>query len=99
MTQPIVLDLETQHAFSEVGYDFKKLKVSVVGIYDYATDDFRAYFENELSSLFARLEHASMIIGFNINKFDLPVLSPYYFGRMSQFTTVDILEEVKKRLG
>lgn len=99
MSHPIVLDLETQYNFREVGYDPKKLKVSVVGIYDYATDDFQAYFEGELSGLFTKLEHASLIIGFNINKFDLPVLSPYYFGNVSQFTTLDLLEEVEKVLG
>lgn len=99
MSYPLVLDIETQHAFTEVGYDHKKLKVSVVGTYDYANQEYKAYFENELGSLFTRMEHASSLIGFNINKFDLPVLSPYYLGNMSQFTTLDILEEVEKELG
>lgn len=99
MPYPVVLDLETQYTFQEVRHDPKKLKVSLVGIYDYAKDDYRTYLENELSGLFAKLEHASFIVGFNINKFDLPVLSPYYFGNVSQFTTLDLLEEVEKVLG
>lgn len=99
MTAPIVLDLETQHTFQEVGNDPEKLKVSLVGIYDYAKDSYRTYFENELSSLFTKLERASLIVGFNINKFDLPVLSPYYVGQINQFSTLDILEEVKRSLG
>lgn len=99
MSHPLVLDIETQHAFSEVGYDHKKLKVSVVGTYDYATGQYQAYFEHELSKLFTLMEHASFIIGFNINKFDLPVLSPYYLGNTSQFPTLDILDEVEKELG
>lgn len=99
MSSPIVLDLETQKSFHEVGHDPRKLKVSVVGIYDYATDEYKIYRENQLSKLFKQLEQASCIIGFNIDKFDMPVLSPYYVGNISQFKTLDILTEVEKALG
>ncbi|MBI2617263.1 ribonuclease H-like domain-containing protein [Candidatus Gottesmanbacteria bacterium] len=99
MSFPIVLDLETQKSFYEVGYNPKKLKVSVVGIYDYATDEYRIYREEKLSELFHRLENASLIIGFNIDKFDLLVLEPYYVGSITQFKTLDILVEVEKALG
>lgn len=97
--QPIVLDIETQNLFTDVGYDHKKLKVSVVGIYDYLSGKYEAFLENELNKLFPRLEHTSMLIGFNINKFDLPVLSPYYVGDISKIPTLDILDEVHKKLG
>lgn len=99
MNSPIIFDVETQHSFQEVGGDVKKLKISVVGMYDYATDMFKAYRENDLPEFFNRLEHASYLIGFNIKKFDLPVLSPYYIGDIAQFPTLDILEEVEKKLG
>lgn len=99
MTHPIVFDVETQYSFQEVGNDVKKLKVSVVGTYDYKTDTYKTYRENELTEFFNKLEHASYLIGFNINKFDLPVLSPYYVGDITQFPTLDLLEEVEKKLG
>lgn len=99
MAYPVVLDLETQHKFQDVDYDVKKLKVSVVGIYDYATGTYKSYKEDQLKDLFSLLEHASCIIGFNIVRFDLPVLSPYYVGDMTQFRTLDILEHVEKVLG
>lgn len=99
MTYPIIFDVETQHSFQEVGNDVKKLKISIVGMYDYATDIFKAYRENDLPEFFNKLEHASYLIGFNIKKFDLPVLSPYYIGNIAQFPTLDILEEVEKKLG
>ncbi len=96
---PIVLDLETQNSFREVGNDLKKLKVSVVGIYEYATNQYLSFRDSELAELFPRLEKASLLVGFNINKFDLPVLSPYYVGKVSQFRTLDMLDEVEKVLG
>ncbi|MCL4338695.1 ribonuclease H-like domain-containing protein [Patescibacteria group bacterium] len=99
LIKPVVLDLETQFTFQEVGYDPKKLKVSVVGLYDYATDKYEAYKEESFPQLFSVLEHASEIIGFNIDKFDLPVLSPYYVGNISQFATLDLLSEVERSLG
>lgn len=99
MSYPIVLDLETQNKFQDVGYDVKKLKVSVVGVFDYATQQYKIYREDELSKLFPVLEHASEIIGFNIRKFDLPVLAPYYLGNVEQFHMLDILEEIEKALG
>lgn len=96
---PIVLDIETQNILSDVNYDHKKLKVSVVGIYDYGSQAYESFFENELNKLFKKLEHASLIIGFNINKFDLPVLSSYYIGDIFKIPSLDILEDVRKSLG
>ena len=99
MTAPIVLDIETQNAFQDVAGDIKKLKISLVGIYDYARDVYETYLETELDRLFPLLEHAEFTIGFNINNFDFPVLSSYYLGKISQFPTLDIIEEVEKILG
>lgn len=96
---PIVLDLETQYSFQEVGHDPKKLKISVVGIYEYSANQYSAFREEEFLQLFPKLEKASILVGFNINKFDLPVLSPYYVGKVSQFKTLDMLEKVEKNLG
>lgn len=99
MAKPVVLDLETQYSFHEKGKDPKALKVSIVGIYDYRDNQFKAFFENELNRLWPILEKASLIIGFNIRKFDLPVLSPYYVGDLNKFPILDLLDEVKRSLG
>lgn len=98
-THPLVIDVETQHSLQDVGYDPKKLKISVAGAYDYTLDKYTAYFENELAELFRLMEHSSLLVGFNINKFDLAVLAPYYVGNIFQFRTLDILDEVQKYLG
>ena len=98
-SQPIVIDIETQHSFQEVNYDYSKLKISVVGLYDYLTDSYQVFREHQLNDLFKIIEHSSQIIGFNIRKFDLPVLAPYYLGNFKQFEIVDILELVESSLG
>src|SRR3989344_8148006 len=99
MNQPFVLDVETQFTFQEVGHDCAKLKISVVGTYDYKSGQYRCFREKELPELFRAMEHAEKIIGFNIRKFGLPVMSPYYVGDLGQFTVIDLLEMVEKSMG
>jgi DEAD/DEAH box helicase domain-containing protein len=100
MGERIVLDLETQREFSEVeGRRTDLLGVSVVGIYRYDTNQYQAFLEAELSHLATLLLEAELVIGFNINKFDLPVLAPYLPYPISQVPTLDILDELVKALG
>jgi DEAD/DEAH box helicase domain-containing protein len=96
----VVLDLETQKAFDEVdGRQFHLLKVSVVGVYDYATDSFKVFEELELGSLLRLLEKADRVIGFNIKGFDYKVLEPYFGAGIYQLPTLDIMEVATQRLG
>ena len=99
MNTGLVIDCETQYTFQEVGLNPSKLKISVVGAFDYKNNEFRCYREKELPELFRAMEHAEKIIGFNIRKFDLAVMSPYYVGDLGQFTVIDLLEMVEKSLG
>lgn len=100
MSKPVVLDLETKKTFRDAeSNDPAKLGVSVVGVYSYDDDSLKAYFEKDFDQLFPVLEKASVIIGFNSSKFDLPALAPYYVGDMSRFPQLDILEDVRKVLG
>lgn len=99
MAEPVVLDLETQYSFREKGKDPRRLKISVVGLYDYNDDQFKAFFEDELSRLFPILENSSLIIGFNLKKFDLPVLAPYYVSNVSKFPVLDLLDDIRKSIG
>lgn len=99
MPYPIVLDLETKSTFREAGNDHKKLGVSCVGIYNYADAAFTAFMEDKLNDLFPILEQAALIIGFNIDNFDFPVLDPYYMGSLSGLPTLDLLTDVKNNFG
>lgn len=96
----LVLDLETQKTFDEVGrQNLHKLKVSVVGVYDYLTDEYKCYCENEISLLEERLRTVDLLIGFNIRKFDMPVLAPYLFLSVDTLPILDLMEEIEKVRG
>lgn len=95
---PLVLDLETKYTFRNFS-DPKKLGVSVVAIYDYKKGKGEVFLEEEVNKLFPYLEESSYLIGYNIREFDLPVLQAYYPGNIFQFATLDILEEIKNKIG
>ena len=96
----IVLDLETKKLFHEVERGrHDKLGVSFCGIYDSEDRQLKGFFEDELAKLWPILESADLLVGFNIKKFDLPVLSAYYPGDVEKFPTFDLLDAVKESLG
>jgi len=96
----VVLDLETQKSFKEVGRaNLHKLKISVAGAYDYLTDEYLAYEEREIMTLDKRLQEVGLLIGFNIRRFDLPVLAPYIFRSIDQIPVLDLLDVIEKERG
>ncbi|MBI3304810.1 WYL domain-containing protein [Candidatus Parcubacteria bacterium] len=97
----LVLDLETQNSFADVGgrQNLRLLKVSVAGVFDYETGAFRCYEEAELPELEARLAAKPEIIGFNIRQFDLPVLAPYLKTDFGSLAVLDLMEEVVRFTG
>lgn len=101
MANEIVIDIETKKDFNEVGRgNMKDLGVSCAGAYFYATNTYYAYEEHELPQLEEKLATCDRIIGFNINHFDLPVLSAYLnMDRLKYVPRLDIFEEVVKKLG
>lgn len=101
MLKKIVLDLETQKSFDEVGGRGKNhlLKISVVGVYDYSTDRYQIYEEHELPHLASLLQTADQIIGFNIKNFDFAVLQPYLNFNVNDLPYFDLLEEIAKAIG
>ncbi len=100
MKDKIVLDLETQKTFAEVGKNnLHLMRISVAGIYSYCRDDFLFFGEDDILSLLSLLEESSLVIGFNIKNFDYLVLRPYFPKDISHLPSLDILEEVELALG
>lgn len=97
----IVLDLETQRSFKEVGGKSRldKLRISVAVIYDYLTDQYTSFEEKDLMQLDKRLQTVDLIVGFNVRRFDLPVLEPYLFIPIQELPVLDLLETVEQSRG
>ncbi len=96
----IVFDIETSNIFDDVGSnDSTKLDISVVAIYDSMTDEYSSYSVDELSKLWSVIERADMLIGYNSNHFDIPLLNKYYAGDLTTIKSLDLLVEIRNSLG
>ncbi len=100
MSREIVIDIETQNTFQDVGkYDHSLLRISLVGAFFYETGAYETFLEKDLPSLWPRLEKADRLIGYNIKGFDSPVMNNYYAGDLLRLPTLDIMEEIQKHIG
>lgn len=96
----VVLDIETKNFFQDVGKnDPALLDITLVAVHDSLTDSYSSYIEEELSKLWPVLERADMLIGFNSDHFDIPLLNKYYPGDLTKIKSLDILKEVKNSYG
>jgi len=96
----IIFDCETSNTFAGAGSsDPADLDLSVVCIYDSETDKYSAYFQEELKNLWPIFEKADLLIGFNSDHFDIPLLNKYYSGDLTKMKSLDLLKEVKNSLG
>jgi len=96
----LVFDLETKKTFEEVGSRSpSELGVSVCCLYTYHNDSYLDFLEHELGRMENFFIDATLLVGFNIRRFDLPVLQPYFSGKVESFSVFDILEDLTERLG
>ena len=96
----IVFDIETSNIFQDVASnDPVALDMSVCCIYDYETDKYSSYTKETLNDLWPILEKANLLIGFNSDHFDIPILNKYYSGDLTKIKSLDLLSEIKKSLG
>ncbi len=96
----IVFDIETKNVFQDVGKnDPSLLDLSLVGVYDSETNKYTSYLEEELNQLWPIIEKADMLIGYNSDHFDIPLLNKYYPGDLTKIKSLDILKEIKDASG
>lgn len=96
----IVFDLETQNTFADAGTNNPAdLDISVGCLYDSETDEYTIATINELHTLWPIIEQADVLVGYNSNHFDIPLLDKYYPGDLTQIKSIDLLASIKDSLG
>lgn len=95
----VVFDIETSNAFMPGNFDPTSLDISVVGVHDSKDDSYRAYLVDELPLLWPVLEDTDVLIGYNSDHFDIPLLNKYYSGDLTRIKSVDLLKEIRKSIG
>lgn len=79
--------------------DVNEMDLTVVGIHDSTTGEYSTFLKSELPKLWPIIEDADMLIGFNSDTFDIPLLNRYYPGDLTKIRSLDLLAEVYKVLG
>lgn len=97
----ITFDIETRMTSLGAGrgVDINEMDITVVGIHDSETGAYSSFLKEDLSRLWPVIESADMLIGFNSDTFDIPLLNRYYPGDLTKIHSLDILAEVYKAMG
>jgi len=96
----IVFDIETANWMSDIGSgNPADLTVAVVGIHDSETDKYSCFLEHELPELWKILERTDVLVGYNSDHFDIPLLNKYYPGDLARIRSIDLMQEAYKGLG
>lgn len=100
----VFFDVETKRTFGAVGGNFpEKLGISFVGVCvrdgTSGKGEMLGFFEEDIPKLFPLFEQADVIIGYNSDHFDLPVLQPYYSDDIFKFPHLDLMARFKDATG
>jgi DEAD/DEAH box helicase domain-containing protein len=79
--------------------DVNEQELIVVAIHDSETNEYTSFDREDLPKLWPVLEHADLLIGYNSDSFDIPLLNRYYPGDLTHVPSLDLMSEVQKVLG
>lgn len=94
----IVFDIETIGNIASPNF-VDEMQITVVGIYNYTKDEYKTYFLEELSELEKDLKQAHLLVGFNNDHFDTPILNKYFQFDLFSIASFDILREFRAKTG
>jgi len=100
----VVLDIETRNIFQDVGSrNPVDLDISLVGLYDYETNSYHSFLQEEFENMWEILEKTDLIVTYNGDHFDIPILNKYYKrdgrGDLTTIRSLDVMKEVKNSSG
>lgn len=96
----LVFDIETSDIFDNQRRKPEDLTISVVGVYSYPQDLYKAFTEDTLDELWEMLREIDTLIGFNSNHFDIPLLNKYSpINLKKEYKSIDLLDTVREGLG
>ncbi len=101
----IVFDIETKTPIPPGWPDnhTEKLEISLVGLYDYDTNAYESFLEEDFPRLWDILDKTDMLVSYNGDHFDIPLLNEYYKkdgrGDLTKIRSLDLLKEIKNSYG
>ncbi len=93
----LVFDIETTDAVGPG--EITDLNISVVSIYDSETKKINSFGPKEFGRMWKMFESTDVIVGYNSNHFDIPILNKYYSGDLGAIKSIDIMSGIKESFG
>ena len=94
----VTFDIETADWISGPGWNPADLAIAVVAIHDSETDAYTSYFVEELPQLWKILEGVDVLVGYNSDHFDIPLLNKYYSGDLTKIKSLDLMKEIRQAI-
>ncbi|OGG71198.1 hypothetical protein A3F27_02815 [Candidatus Kaiserbacteria bacterium RIFCSPHIGHO2_12_FULL_53_13] len=95
----VVFDIETSNWMSDTGSsDPADLSIAIVCIHDSETG-YHSFLEPELPQLWKVLENTDLLVGYNSDHFDIPLLNKYYPGNLKRIKSLDLMKEIQTVVG
>jgi uncharacterized protein YprB with RNaseH-like and TPR domain len=93
-----VFDIETIGNIRSINI-VEEMEVTVVGLYSYHENQYFAYFQKDFDSLAQKLKDAQLLVGFNNDHFDTPILNKYMPFDLFSIASLDIMKELQQVIG
>lgn len=92
----IVFDIETKNIFSDVGTNNPAdLDISVLSLYDYESQKYYSFIEEEFKEMWSFFEKADLFITYNGTYFDIPILQKYCPFDLKNIPHIDIFTKIQ----
>jgi DEAD/DEAH box helicase domain-containing protein len=96
----LTFDIETTNTFDDVASpNAVDLDLAVVCVHDSETNEITHYFQEDLNKLWPLIEESDILVGWNSDHFDIPLLDKYYNGDLNQIKSLDLMAELRKSIG
>lgn len=95
----ITFDIETYSPSKSDKINTSELRVSVIGAYISWIDKYVAFMEDDAKYFINLMKEADLIIGWNHEWFDLPVLQKYSDYNLKNLPSYDLMLEMEKVVG
>jgi len=95
----ITFDIETFGDFGTGAKVYDNLELTICCIHDSESDTYDSFLKEDLPRLWKILEHTDLLVGYNSDHFDIPILNKYYPGDLTKIRSLDLLKEISAALG
>lgn len=95
----ITFDIETYGDFGSGAKALDNLELTICCIHDSETDSYDSFLKEDLPRLWKIFESTDLLVGFNSDHFDIPILNKYYPGDLTKIRSLDLLKEISLSLG